>query len=163
MRVGLGWDLHRLEPGRPLWLGGLRIESPVGEVAYSDGDVLLHALIDAILGSAALGDIGTHFPPGEPQWEDAASSELLLRCLELFHESDYSLINMDATIILERPKLGPHIPAIRSRLAELLVIPYQAISVKAKSKEQVDAVGRGEAIEAHCIVLAEKLHPSVWV
>jgi 2-C-methyl-D-erythritol 2,4-cyclodiphosphate synthase len=159
----MGWDLHRLESGRELWIGGLRIESPVGEAAYSDGDVLLHALIDAILGSAALGDIGTHFPPGDPQWKNAASSDLLARTMKLFHEAEYSLVNIDATVILERPRLGPYIEKIRSRLSELLVLPYQSVSVKAKSSEGVDAVGRGEAVEAHCIVLAEKLEPSAWV
>jgi 2-C-methyl-D-erythritol 2,4-cyclodiphosphate synthase len=161
--VGFGWDLHRLEPGRPLFLGGLRIESPVGEVAYSDGDVLLHALIDAILGSAALGDIGTHFPPGNPQWKNAASTDLLSRTLRLFHEASFTLVNLDATVIIERPKLAPHIEPIRRNLAELLLLPYQSISVKAKSKEQVDAVGRGEAVEAHCAVLAERMDPSAWV
>ena len=163
MRVGQGWDLHRLEAGRELWIGGVKIDSPVGEVAYSDGDVLLHALIDAVLGSAALGDIGTHFPPGNPKWKNAASTDLLNRTMTIFHEADYSLVNMDATVILEQPKLGPSVEAIRRRLAELLVLPFQSVSVKAKSGEKVGAVGRGEAIEAHCIVLAEKLDPSVWV
>mgnify|MGYP006301007303 CR=1 FL=1 len=163
MRIGFGWDLHRLEEGRPLWLGGLQIDSPVGEVAYSDGDVLLHAVIDAVLGSAALGDIGSHFPPGDPQWKNAASTDLLARTMALFHEADYSLVNIDATVILERPRLAPHIPAIRERMAELLVLPFQSISVKAKSSEGVDAVGRGEAVQAYCVVLAERMAPSAWV
>jgi len=163
VRVGQGWDLHRLEAGRELWIGGVKIDSPVGEVAYSDGDVLLHALIDAVLGSAALGDIGTHFPPGNPKWKNADSTDLLSRTMTIFHEADYSLINMDATVILEQPKLGPSVEAIRRRLAELLVLPFQSVSVKAKSGEKVGPVGRGEAVEAHCIILAEKLDPSVWV
>lgn len=153
MRVGSGWDLHLLVEGRPLMIGGVRIPSPKGEKAHSDGDVLLHAVIDALLGACALGDIGTHFPPSEPQWKDADSRDLLRRSLVLVEEAGYRVGNLDCTVVLQIPKLGPHKETIRKRMAEDLGIPASAVSVKAKTKEGVDAAGRGEAVEAFASVL----------
>lgn len=156
IRVGSGWDLHRLVEGRPLWLGGVNIPSPKGEEAHSDGDVLLHAVIDALLGAAALGDIGTHFPPSDSQWKDADSRHLLRMTLNLLKREGWHIGNLDCTIILEAPRLGPHKETIRRTLAEDLGLPVDAVSVKAKTKEGVDAVGRGEAVEAFAAVLIEK-------
>jgi len=155
IRVGSGWDLHRLVEGRPLWLGGVNIPSPKGEEAHSDGDVLLHAVIDALLGAAALGDIGTHFPPSEERWKDADSRHLLRMTLDLLKREGWRIGNLDCTVILESPKLGPYKETIRQTLAEDLGLSQEAVSVKAKTKEGVDAVGRGEAVEAFAAVLIE--------
>ena len=163
MRIGFGWDLHQLVDGRDLMLGGIRIDAPFGESGHSDGDVLLHAVIDALLGAASLGDIGSHFPPSDPQWKDIASSTLLTRALEMVHESGFALVNLDTTIVLQRPKLADYIPAIKANLAELLITSQSNISVKAKTKEHVDATGEGRAIEAYAAVLLENPEPSVWV
>ncbi len=163
MRIGFGWDLHQLVEGRNLMLGGIHIEAPFGESGHSDGDVLLHAVIDAVLGAAALGDIGSHFPPSAPQWKDIASSTLLTQALELVHEAGFNLVNLDTTIVLQRPKLAKYIPAIQTNLAELLMTSRSNISVKAKTKEHVDATGEGRAIEAYAAVLLENPDPSVWV
>jgi 2-C-methyl-D-erythritol 2,4-cyclodiphosphate synthase len=156
IRVGSGWDLHRLVEGRPLWLGGVNIPSPKGEEAHSDGDVLLHAVIDALLGAAALGDIGTHFPPSDSQWKDADSRHLLRMTLNLLKRKGWHIGNLDCTVILEAPRLGPHKETIRRTLAEDLGLPVDAVSVKAKTKEGVDAVGQGEAVEAFAAVLIER-------
>jgi 2-C-methyl-D-erythritol 2,4-cyclodiphosphate synthase len=156
IRVGSGWDLHRLVEGRPLWLGGVNIPSPKGEEAHSDGDVLLHAVIDALLGAAALGDIGTHFPPSDSQWKDADSRHLLRMTLNLLKREGWHIGNLDCTVILETPRLGPHKETIRRTLAEDLGLPVDAVSVKAKTKEGVDAVGQGEAVEAFAAVLIER-------
>lgn len=153
LRVGEGWDLHRLSPDRLLWLGGIRIEAPAGEVAHSDGDVLLHAVIDALLGGAALGDIGLYFPPSDPKWKDADSKDLTRKAIALVREAGYSPVNLDCTVITEKPRLGPHREAIRASLAALLGMEPEAVSVKAKTKEGVDAVGEGRAIEARAVVL----------
>lgn len=163
MRIGFGWDLHQLVEGRHLMLGGIRIDAPFGESGHSDGDVLLHAVIDALLGAAALGDIGTHFPPSDPQWKNIASSTLLIRTLEMVHAAGLNLVNLDITIVLQRPKLADFIPAIKAHLAELLMTSENNISVKAKTKEHVDATGEGRAIEAYAAVLLDNPEPSVWV
>ncbi|MFW5711555.1 MAG: 2-C-methyl-D-erythritol 2,4-cyclodiphosphate synthase [Spirochaetota bacterium] len=163
MRIGFGWDLHQLVEGRNLILGGIHIEAPFGESGHSDGDVLLHAVIDALLGAAALGDIGSHFPPSDPRWKDIASSTLLTQALELVHDAGFNLVNLDSTIVLQRPKLAEYIPAIQTSLAELLMTSRENISVKAKTKEHVDATGEGRAIEAYAAVLLENPDPSVWV
>jgi 2-C-methyl-D-erythritol 4-phosphate cytidylyltransferase / 2-C-methyl-D-erythritol 2,4-cyclodiphosphate synthase len=151
-RVGQGWDLHRLVPGRRLMLGGIEVPSPLGEEAHSDGDVLLHAVIDAILGAAALGDIGTHFPPSDPAWRDADSRLLARRAATLARDAGWGIGNLDCTVVLERPRLGPYKDAIRASLADCLGIPAEAVSVKAKTKEGVDAAGEGRAIEAMAVV-----------
>ncbi len=163
IRTGQGWDLHRLVPLRPLIIGGVSIPSKIGEDGHSDGDVLLHALIDALLGACALGDIGTHFPPSDPAWKDADSADLLRRVLELTREAGFLPVNIDCTVILQEIRLAPFREEIRKNLAALLEIPLDRVSVKAKTKEGVDAVGRGEAIEAMASVLMSSADPSVWV
>ena len=157
MNIGHGWDRHRLEAGRPLMLGGVHIPWHKGEAGHSDGDVLLHAVIDALLGSCALGDIGYHFPPGDPAWKDAASAELLRQACDLVMRSGFRPTNIDSTIILESPKLTPHIQAIRRSIAELTDLPVESVSVKAKTAEGFPPVGTGDAVEAHAVVLTELL------
>lgn len=153
MRIGFGNDIHRLEGGRKLYLGGLLLDHRKGEVAHSDGDVLLHALIDAILGAKAMGDIGTFFPPEDNKWKDADSKELLKSILA---ETSPLIVNVDATITLEGFKLNPHIQEIRESLSSLLSIPKERISVKAKTNEGLDALGKGDAIKAEVVVLLEE-------
>ena len=156
MRIGSGYDLHRLVAGRPLVIGGVRIPAPFGEEGHSDGDVLIHALIDALLGGAALGDIGTHFPPSDPAYKGIDSRRLLTAAAAMVAEAGYRVGNLDSTVILETPKLKEHIPAIRACLADDLGIPADAVSVKAKTNERVDAVGESRAIAAHATVLLLK-------
>jgi 2-C-methyl-D-erythritol 4-phosphate cytidylyltransferase/2-C-methyl-D-erythritol 2,4-cyclodiphosphate synthase len=156
LRVGEGWDLHRLVPGRRLMLGGIAVPSELGEEAHSDGDVLLHAVIDALLGAAALGDIGAHFPPEDESWRDADSRKLAARAVGLVREAGYELVNLDCTVVLERPRLGPHRDAMRASMAETLGVDIGSISVKAKTSEGVDAAGEGRAIEARAIALLAK-------
>lgn len=155
MRVGFGYDIHRLVAGRPLVLAGLVVPHTAGEDGHSDGDVLIHALIDALLGSAALGDIGTHFPPGDPSYKNISSRILLDRTRALIEHAGFSIVNCDCTVVLERPKLLPHIPAMRQNLADDLGLALDAVSVKAKTKEAVDATGRGDAVEAYAVVLVK--------
>ncbi len=153
MRIGQGWDLHRLEPGRKLIIGGVDIPFDKGCVAHSDGDVLVHAVIDAILGAAALGDIGSHFPDTSGEWKDADSMYLLKHTVELVYQKGYRIINLDTTVILEQPKLRPHIPVIISNIADTAGIPAGYVSVKAKTSEKVNAAGEGRAVEAYAVVL----------
>ncbi|MDD5973036.1 MAG: 2-C-methyl-D-erythritol 2,4-cyclodiphosphate synthase [Spirochaetales bacterium] len=151
MRIGQGFDLHRMKEGRPLMLGGIEIESDKGEDAHSDGDVLIHALIDALLGSKALGDIGTYFPPSDMKYKNMDSKLLLKETLKL---SKFEIINIDCNIILQRPKLGPHILKIRESLASLLNIDVSNISVKAKTAEHIlGELGSGDAIAAEVTLL----------
>ena len=151
MRIGSGWDLHRLAPGRKLILGGVVIPSEKGEVAHSDGDVLIHALIDAILGSCARGDIGSHFPPSDKKWKDADSRLLLKSVLE---ETAPSFCNIDCTIVLQEPKLRGHIDSIRASLAQLLGTDISLVSVKAKTAEGIlGELGSGDAVEAFVTIL----------
>jgi 2-C-methyl-D-erythritol 4-phosphate cytidylyltransferase/2-C-methyl-D-erythritol 2,4-cyclodiphosphate synthase len=152
-RIGQGWDLHRLVPGRRLMLGGVEVPSPVGEEAHSDGDVLLHAIVDAILGAAALGDIGTHFPPSDAKWKDADSRELARAAAALLREAGWEIGNLDCTVILERPKLGPQKDAMRESIAACLGISPDAVSVKAKTYEGLGDVGEGRAVEASAVAL----------
>lgn len=152
-RVGFGWDLHSLAPGVPLLLGGVGIPGAMGSLAHSDGDVLLHALIDALLGAACLDDIGTHFPPQDQRWKDADSVELLRRTMELVGGSGYQLGNVDSTIVLEKPNLAPYKGKIRHSIANEVGISVSEVSVKAKTREGLGSVGRGEAIEAFVTVL----------
>ena len=163
MRIGTGWDLHRLKEGRKLMIGGIDIPYPLGEEAHSDGDVLIHAVIDAILGAEALGDIGTHFPPSDARYKDISSLLLLEKTVELLTEAGYQIINLDATVILQEPKLKPFIGDIREKLAEALSLNIDRISVKAKTKEKVDATGEGKAVESIASVLIEEIDNSVWV
>lgn len=153
MRIGQGFDLHRLVAGRRLLLGGVEIPSEKGEDGHSDGDVLLHAVIDALLGAEALGDIGQHFPPSDMAYKDADSKKLLKETLKL---TKCSLVNLDATVILQSPKLAPHILSIRESLATLLDVDISAVSVKAKTAEHIlGELGRGDAVIAEVAVLVE--------
>ncbi|OHD19845.1 MAG: 2-C-methyl-D-erythritol 2,4-cyclodiphosphate synthase [Spirochaetes bacterium GWB1_59_5] len=156
VRVGQGWDLHRLVSGRPLMLGGVSIPSELGELGHSDGDVLFHALVDALLGSIGAGDIGRHFPPSDQRWKDEPSRFFAECAATILAESGWRIINVDSTVVLERPKLAPHIDAIRASIAGALGLSMDAVSVKAKTHEGVDAAGRLEAIEAHAVVLVEQ-------
>lgn len=155
-RIGIGSDTHRLAVGRPLILGGLRIESDRGADGHSDGDALTHALTDAILGALCEGDLGMHFPDSDQQWKDADSLQLLARVVWLAHERGFQVANADATIMLERPKLREHIDAMRDNLAKTLNVDVGCVSVKAKTGEGLDAVGRGEAVSAQAIILLEQ-------
>ena len=153
LRVGLGHDTHRLAPGRKLILGGVEIEFDLGAVGHSDADVLLHAVTDALLGAAALGDIGQWFPNDDPRWADADSSVFVTQAVRAVRENGWDVANLDCTLFVERPKLSEHKSRIKARLAELLEIDGSAVNVKAKSGEQVGPIGRGEAIAADAIVL----------
>ena len=155
-RIGTGHDTHRLVAGRPLILGGVRIESERGGEGHSDADALTHAVADAILGALAEGDLGVHFPDDDPQWKDANSLDLLARVAWLAHERGFQVVNADATVMLERPKLREHIETMRDNLAKTLNVESNCVSVKAKTGEGLDAVGRGEAVCAHVVVLLEK-------
>jgi 2-C-methyl-D-erythritol 2,4-cyclodiphosphate synthase len=152
-RIGIGHDTHRLVDGRPLVLGGVRITADHGAEGHSDGDVLAHALADAILGALCEGDLGIHFPDSDPQWKDADSLHLLARVIWLARERGFQVVNADATIMLERPKLREHVPAMRDNLAKTLSVEAGCVSVKAKTGEGLDAVGRGEAVSVQAIVL----------
>jgi 2-C-methyl-D-erythritol 2,4-cyclodiphosphate synthase len=155
-RAGIGYDLHRLAEGRKLILGGVELPFHRGPVGHSDGDALAHAVCDALLGAAGLGDIGTHFPDTDPKWKDASSLRFLERVRELLIEHQFRIVHVDAVVIAEKPKLGPHFPAMREALAKSLGITASAINLKAKTNEGVDAIGRGEAIAAQAIATLER-------
>ena len=152
-RVGTGYDLHRLVDGRPLVLAGVTLSPDRGPFGHSDGDVVCHALIDAIFGAAAAGDIGRHFPNTDPAWKDAAGLDLLEKAIGVLDGLGWTVSNVDVTVILEAPKLTPSVLDIRKNLARVLDLPLEAVSVKAKTNEGVDAVGRGEAIAAHAVAM----------
>jgi len=156
-RVGTGYDLHRLVDDRPLHVGGIAIPSNRGPAAHSDGDVACHAAIDAMLGAASLGDIGRHFPDTAPEWKGAAGLDLLRRATQLVSRHHYELANLDVTVMLESPKLKDHIEAMCAAMAGALGVDAARVSIKAKTNEGVDAVGRGEAIAAHAVVLLRQL------
>jgi 2-C-methyl-D-erythritol 2,4-cyclodiphosphate synthase len=151
VRCGIGYDLHRLAEGRKLIIGGMEIPFDKGPVGHSDGDVVAHAMVDALLGAAGLGDIGTHFPDSDPKWKGANSLLFLEHARKLLNEKKFVIEHIDAVVILERPKLGPHFPKMREILAKSLGIPAEKVHLKAKTNEGVDAVGRGEAIAAHIV------------
>lgn len=153
IRIGLGWDNHRLAEGRALILGGVRVPCEFGFEAHSDGDILLHAVTDALLGALALGDIGMHFPDTDPRWKDRESAVFLRHAASLVRERGYRIGNVDATVILERPRLGPLRQAIRSNLAALLEMDAERVSVKFKTCEKVGPVGEGRSAEAQAAVL----------
>jgi len=155
-RIGTGHDTHRLVAGRPLILGGVLVESDRGTDGHSDGDALSHALADAILGAVCEGDLGVHFPDSDEQWKDANSLQLLARVYWLARERGYHLVNADATIMLERPKLREHIETMRETLATTLQVDLSCVSVKAKTGEGLDAVGRGEAVTVDAVVLLQQ-------
>jgi 2-C-methyl-D-erythritol 4-phosphate cytidylyltransferase/2-C-methyl-D-erythritol 2,4-cyclodiphosphate synthase len=152
-RIGNGYDLHRLEAGRPLIIGGVKIPHETGLAGHSDADVLCHAVTDAILGAAAAGDIGQHFPDTDPKWRGANSIELLKGAVAIVRAAGFAVANIDAVVIAERPKLAPHIPAMRANLAQAIGIDVSAISVKGKTNERVDTLGRNEAIAVHAVAL----------
>lgn len=153
LRVGIGNDIHRLVEGRKLRLGGVEVPFDRGLLGHSDGDSLTHAICDALLGAAGLGDIGTHFSDKDPQFAGVDSLILLGRVCELLTERGYAVQNVDATILAERPKMMPYIPAMRARLAEAMKIDETRLNLKAKTNEGLDAVGRGEAIAAQAVAL----------
>ena len=152
-RIGQGWDVHRTEPGRPLILGGVTVPSEFGLAGHSDADVLFHAVTDAVLGAVGLGDIGIHFPDTAPEWKGADSLQFLQHSVKLLREKGYQLVNVDTTIILERPKLKDFRLPIRQSLARAVSLPVDAVSVKFKTAERVGPVGLGHACEAQAIVL----------
>ena len=153
MRIGHGYDVHRLKAGRPLILGGVEVPSEVGLDGHSDADVLAHAITDAVLGAAAMGDIGAHFPDTDPEWEGADSIGLLREVVARVAAEGWRVGNVDATVVLQRPKLRPHIDAMRQRLAEALGLEIGAVSVKATTGEGMGWVGSGEGAAAHAVAL----------
>lgn len=152
LRVGQGWDVHRIAPGRSLILGGVKVPSDFGLAGHSDADVLSHAITDALLGAAALGDIGMHFPDTDPRWKNANSLQFLRYARDLVTEKGYAIVNVDSTLILERPKLKDFRTAIREKLAETLSLDANQVSVKFKTAEKVGPVGEGRSIEAQALV-----------
>jgi 2-C-methyl-D-erythritol 4-phosphate cytidylyltransferase/2-C-methyl-D-erythritol 2,4-cyclodiphosphate synthase len=157
-RAGLGYDLHRLVEGRPLILGGVTIPFDRGLAGHSDADAICHAVTDAILGAAGAGDIGRHFPDSDPRWKGASSIDLLRRAVEVVHAQGFVVGNVDATVILERPKLAPHVDAMRAKLAEALGVAVDRVSIKGKTNEGVGELGRGEAIAVHAIAMVRSSH-----
>ena len=156
IRIGNGYDVHALAEGLPLWLGGVRVDSPVGCIAHSDGDVAIHALCDAILGASALGDIGKHFPDTSDEFAGIDSKILLARVMELIREKGWSVVNVDITIAMQRPKLAPYIMAMRECMASVMNIPVECVSVKATTTEKLGFVGRGEGCEVYAVALLKQ-------
>ena len=155
-RIGTGHDTHRLAEGRPLVLGGVRVESDRGAAGHSDADALAHAITDAILGALCEGDIGVHFPDSDPQWKDADSLELLARVVWLAGRRGYAIVNVDATVLLELPRLRPHVQAMRENLAQVLSVDVACVSVKAKTGEGLGAVGERRAVAVQAVALLER-------
>ncbi len=156
MRIGFGYDFHRLVEGRRFVLGGVELDSPLGPDAHSDGDLLVHAIVDALLGALGRGDIGTHFPDTDEQWRGARSLDFLLTLRRMLDEDGYAVGNIDANVILERPKLAPQFDAMRRNIAEALGIDPAAVNVKANTHEGVGEIGQGRAACAMAVVLLEK-------
>lgn len=157
MRVGTGYDSHRFEEGRPLILGGVHIPDHAGLRGHSDGDAVAHAVIDAILGAAAAGDVGRHFPPSDDRWRDADSMELLARAVHVLESSNYQVVNVDVTVVCETPKIAPHVEAMRRRLGDVLRVGPGAVSVKGKTNEGMGWVGRGEGVAVHAVALIDAI------
>ena len=157
IRIGFGYDVHQLVPDRELWLGGIRLDHPLGLLGHSDADVLIHAICDAILGAANMRDIGYHFPPKKGnEFENIDSKILLRKTIELVATKGYSIGNIDATVCAERPKLNPHIPEMQQTLAEVMGIDIDDISIKATTTERLGFTGREEGISAYAVVLLQK-------
>jgi 2-C-methyl-D-erythritol 2,4-cyclodiphosphate synthase len=156
IRTGLGWDVHRLSAGRPLILGGVTVPSEVGLEGHSDADILSHAITDALLGAAALGDIGMHFPDTDPRWKGAGSAQFLAHAAALVRQGGYRIGNVDSTVILEKPKLKDYRLAIRESLARTLALDVDQVSVKFKTAEGLGPVGEGRSAEAQAIVTLER-------
>lgn len=157
LRAGVGWDVHRIVGGRPLLLAGVPVESEFGLEGHSDADVLAHAVTDALLGAAALGDIGMHFPDTDPRWKGVDSLMLLRQALSMVRARGFTVCNVDCTVILERPKLKDYRDAIREKLAGTLGIDVERVSVKFKTAEKLGPVGEGRSAEAHAVALIEKV------
>ncbi|HEX4283491.1 MAG TPA: 2-C-methyl-D-erythritol 2,4-cyclodiphosphate synthase [Terracidiphilus sp.] len=156
-RIGFGWDSHAFKPGVPLRIGGMTLDYPEGLAGHSDGDVLLHAITDAMLGSVAAGDIGSYFPPGDPRWKDADSSIFLKLALEELQHAGYQLVNVDTTLVLAAPKIGPVAGEMRSRVAELLGVDLDQVSIKAKTPEGLNL---DNVAQCHAVVLVEQVSDS---
>ncbi|OPF63420.1 MULTISPECIES: 2-C-methyl-D-erythritol 2,4-cyclodiphosphate synthase [Hydrogenophaga] len=152
-RIGEGWDVHALVPGRPLIIGGVTIPHTAGLLGHSDADVLLHAITDALLGAAALGDIGRHFPDTDPRFKGSDSIVLLTEVARRVREAGFEIGNIDSTVVAQAPKLGPHIPAMCARIAQALGLPVESVNVKAKTAEKLGPVGQGLSIEARAVAL----------
>lgn len=153
MRIGQGWDVHALVPGRRLLIGGVHIPYHLGLLGHSDADVLLHAIIDAMLGAAGLGDIGAHFPDTDARWKNADSLVLLSACAALLRDKGWCVSNLDSTVIAQAPKLAPHIPAMCEQIAKALALQAGQVNIKAKTAEKLGPVGQGQSIEAQAVVL----------
>ena len=156
MRIGTGYDVHRLTPDRKLWLGGVEIAHSMGLLGHSDADVLLHAICDALLGAAALGDIGKHFPDKDPRYKDIDSKILLHNCGELLEREGYRIVNIDSTVVAQQPKVGPYIGQMRETIARTLGIGVGQVSVKATTTEHLGFEGREEGISAQAVVLIDE-------
>lgn len=157
MRIGQGYDSHRFGADRPLVLGGVEIPAERGLLAHSDGDAIAHAIIDALLGAAGLGDIGSHFPPSDERWRGSDSMMLLASVVELLTAENYQVVNIDATVIAETPRIGPHAESMRRRLADVIGIRPSLISVKGKSNEGMGWIGAGEGIAVHAVALIDRI------
>lgn len=155
-RIGTGIDFHQLVEGRPLWIGGVQIPHSKGALGHSDADVLLHAICDALLGALALGDIGIHFPNTDPAFKDIDSKRLLAHTYELIHQQGYEVVNVDSTLCLEKPKISPHVEAMRDAISGLLQIDRSAVSIKATTTEQMGFAGREEGLMAQATALLKK-------
>ena len=163
IRVCFGYDVHQLEEGSDFWLGGINIPHTKGAIGHSDADALIHAICDAILGAAKLGDIGKHFPPNEQEYLDADSRDLLKKVGEMLNEEGYRLGNIDSTVCLEEPKIAPYIDKMESEIAQALGISSDQVSVKATTSEKMGFVGRGEGLTAYAVVLIEAAtNPSAY-
>ena len=156
IRIGVGYDSHRFDPARPLILGGVEIPGNPGLAGHSDGDAVAHAIIDAILGAAAAGDVGRHFPPGDAAWKDADSMELLEKSVTLLAREGYEVVNVDAVVVCERPRIAPVAQAIRTRLAQVLGIPVGSVSIKGKTNEGMGWIGSGEGLAVHSVASVRK-------
>lgn len=159
-RIGIGYDIHRLVEGRKLILGGVEIPFEKGLLGHSDSDVLSHAICDALLGAAALGDIGTHFPDSDPRWAGASSLDFLAHAVELITARGYSIANIDVTVLAERPKLRPYVQAMRESLASVLRIDVNQVNVKATTNEGLESIGHGEAMAAQAVALLCVIAPA---
>lgn len=160
IRVGSGYDVHQLEAGRPFWLGGIQIPHTHGAKGHSDADVICHVLCDALLGAADLRNIGYHFSDKDPRWKGVDSKILLARVLEMVREAGYEVGNVDVTVVLQEPKLNPHIPAMKTCLAQVMAVAEGDVSIKATTSEHLGFVGRAEGIAAHCVALIYRPDPS---
>lgn len=157
MRIGTGYDSHRFAEGRPLILGGVHIPDHAGLSGHSDGDAVAHAVIDALLGAAAAGNVGSHFPPSDNAWKDADSMELLQKAVHILESRNYQVVNVDVTVVCETPKIGPHADAMRQRLGGILRVGPGAVSVKGKTNEGMGWIGRGEGLAVHAVALIDSM------